>query len=163
MNMNDRFSRSAPPSARSSGRLFWRGLFRTAIPCLLLSAACKILEEDISDRRVRIIGPAEYAEVRAGAVTFRWEALPGASGYILSVASPSFGDGCLTADTTLYADTLGSRRYGCSIPLAEGAYEWSVAAFNSGYQTCAEVRHLTVLPAAEPSDGQPNPTQAARP
>lgn len=157
--MIERFSRNPLPHVRAS----IRHLFRTAVAGTWLLSACEVLEADISDRRVRIVGPAECAEVRAGAVAFRWEALPGASGYTLTVASPAFDDGHLVADTTLRADTLGSRRYGCSLRLEAGSYEWSVAAFNSGYETCAEVRRLTVLPDREMSDGEPEAAQTVRP
>ena len=149
--MIERFSRNPLPHVRAS----IRHLFRAAVAGAWLLSACEVLEADISDRRVRIVGPAECAEVRTGTVAFRWEAL--------TVASPAFDDGHLVADTTLRADTLGSRRYGCSLRLEAGSYEWSVAAFNSGYETCAEVRRLTVLPDREMSDGEPEAAQTVRP
>lgn len=144
MNMNSRFP-----------------LFALGLLCAFVPVSCEVLEEDLSADRVRIVGPAEGAEVRAGAVTFRWEAVEGASGYDLAVASPTFAGGYLAADTTLYADTLGSRRYGCRVVLGAGEYEWSVAAFNSGYATRPEVRRLTVLPVEEtPGGGEERPDAA---
>lgn len=157
--MIEQLSRDPLPHVRSS----IRHLLRTATAGAWLLSACEVLETDISDRRLRIIGPAECAEVRARAVVFRWEALPGASEYTLTVASPAFGNGYLVADTTLRADTLGSSRYGCSLRLEAGSYEWSVTAFNSGYETSAEVRRLTVLPNREMSEGEHEGAQTVRP
>ena len=102
--------------------------------CLLLlsAVACGVLEEDISGDRIWIVGPAERAEVPAGAVEFRWKAVPYAAEYELTLMSPSFGEGRIVADTVLRVDTLGSRSYGCRMELGGGEYEWRVAAFNPG-------------------------------
>ena len=107
--------------------------------CLLLlsAVACGVLEEDISGDRIWIVGPAERAEVPAGAVEFRWKAVPYAAEYELTLMSP----------------TLGSRSYGCRMELGGGEYEWRVAAFNPGYATYSEVRTLTVQSVGTSSDG----------
>lgn len=47
----------------------------------------------------------------AGAVEFRWKAVPYAAEYELTLMSPSFGEGRIVADTVLRVDTLGSRSY----------------------------------------------------
>lgn len=122
---------------------------------LLLCAACDILEEDISDRPIEIVGPACGAELSPGEVTFRWEAVEGASGYALRVVTPSFAEaGRIVADTLLAADTLGlARSYGCHLRLEAGRYEWMVAAFNAGYETSSPALQLTV--AAEPEPEEP--------
>lgn len=122
---------------------------------LLLCAACDILEEDISDRPIEIVGPACGAELSPGEVTFRWEAVEGASGYALRVVTPSFAEaGRIVADTLLQADTLGlARSYGCRLTLEAGRYEWTVAAFNAGYETRSATLQLTV--AAEPEPEEP--------
>ena len=123
--------------------------------CLLLlsAVACGVLEEDISGDRIWIVGPAERAEVPAGAVEFRWKAVPYAAEYELTLMSPSFGERRIVADTVLRVDTLGSRSYGCRMELGGGEYEWRVAAFNPGYATYSEVRTLTVQSVGTSSDG----------
>ena len=106
---------------------------------MLLAAGCELLEEDISDKKVPVIAPAD-----------RWAAVEYAAGYEFTVVSPSFSAaGRVVADTVIYADTL-VRRFVCRLTLAEGEYEWSVAGFNGGYRTRVEVRSLTVLPAGNP-------------
>ena len=117
---------------------------------MLLAAGCELLEEDISDRKVPVIAPADRVSTAAGTVDFRWTAVEYAAGYEFTVVSPSFSAaGRVVADTVIYADTL-VRRFGCRLTLAEGEYEWSVAGFNGGYRTRAEVHSLTVLPAGNP-------------
>lgn len=108
-------------------------------------AACEILEEDISHRTVRIVAPADRVVVTPGAVDFGWLALDDATGYELTLVSPSFERAeRIALDTLIWADTL-ARRFACRVTLTEGEYEWSVAAFNSGYTTRAEVRTLRVI------------------
>lgn len=117
---------------------------------MLLAAGCELLEEDISDKKVPVIAPADRVSTAAGTVDFRWTAVEYAAGYEFTVVSPSFSAaGRVVADTVIYADTL-VRRFGCRLTLAEGEYEWSVAGFNGGYRTRVEVRSLTVLPAGNP-------------
>lgn len=117
---------------------------------MLLAAGCELLEEDISDKKVPVIAPADRVSTAAGTVDFRWVAVEYAAGYEFTVVSPSFSAaGRVVADTVIYADTL-VRRFGCRLTLAEGEYEWSVAGFNGGYRTRVEVRSLTVLPAGNP-------------
>ena len=134
--------------------LFRSHLHWLAAP-LLLCAACDILEEDLSGRIARVIAPTDGAALPPGEVTFRWEAVEGASGYALRVVTPSFaGAGRIVADTLLRADTLGlARSYGCRMRLGTGDYEWSVEAFNGAYATQACIMRLSVVeipPAEEP-------------
>ena len=122
-------------------------------PLLFLMVSCEIIEEDISGRAVTTIAPANDAEVPAGSVMFRWRAVDRATGYELCVAT----EGRIVADTLLAADTLGlARSYGCRLTLEAGRYEWTVAAFNSGYETSSPALRLTVV-------GKPAPEEPARP
>lgn len=117
---------------------------------LLLCAACEILEEDISDRPIEIVGPACGATVPPGQTLFRWRAVDRATGYALCVAA----EGRIVADTLVQADTLGlAHSYGCRLTLEAGRYEWTVAAFNAGYETRSATLQLTV--AAEPEPEEP--------
>jgi len=109
-------------------------------PLLFLMVSCEIIEEDISGRAVTTIAPADDAEVPAGETLFRWRAVDRATGYELCVAT----EGRIVADTLLAADTLGlARSYGCRLRLEAGRYEWTVAAFNSGYETSSPALQLT--------------------
>lgn len=127
---------------------------KTLLPFLviLFIAGCEILEEDISNKKVPIIAPADRVTVTAGSIDFRWQGVEHAVGYEFSVVSPSFAAAeRIVIDTVIYADTL-DRRFGCRVTLPKGDYEWSVAGFNGGYLTRTEVRNLTVLPAEVPED-----------
>lgn len=119
---------------------------------ILFAAGCEVLEEDISHKQVPVVAPVDGVSVVAGSVDFRWAAVQYASGYELTVVSPSFAAaGHVVADTVIRADTL-DRRFGCRVALTEGEYEWSVAGFNGGYRTRTGIRRLTVLPAETPDD-----------
>ena len=122
-------------------------------PLLFLMVSCEIIEEDISGRAVTTIAPADDAEVPAGETLFRWRAVDRATGYELCVAT----EGRIVADTLLAADTLGlARSYGCRLTLEAGRYEWTVAAFNSGYETSSPALRLTVV-------GKPAPEEPENP
>lgn len=117
---------------------------------MLLLSSCEVLEEDLSDRTVTVIAPADRIAVQAGAVDFRWQAVEYAAGYEFSLVSPSFEAAArVVADTVIRSDTL-ARRYGCRLTLREGEYEWQVTGFNGGYATQPVVRRLTVIAAPEP-------------
>ena len=121
--------------------------------------SCEIIEEDISGRAVTTIAPADDAEVPAGETLFRWRAVDRATGYELCVAT----EGRIVADTLLAADTLGlARSYGCRLRLEAGRYEWTVAAFNSGYETSSPALRLTVAeePVPEEPEKSDNPESA---
>ena len=63
----------------------------------------------------------------------------------------------------LAADTLGlARSYGCRLRLEAGRYEWTVAAFNSGYETSSPALRLTVAeePVSEEPEKSDNPESA---
>lgn len=114
---------------------------------LILSTTigCEVLEEDISNREIQLLAPANHAMVEAGIVTFGWEAVDYAIGYRFTLVTPSFAAAdCIIADTVIYADTLYSTLK-CRVLLPAGKYEWSVVGFNGGYKTSAEMHNLTVF------------------
>lgn len=124
-------------------------------PILFLTVSCEILEEDISGCAVTTIAPVDNAEVPAGNVMFRWQVVDHATGYELCVVT----EGRIVADTLLRADTLDlARSYGCRLQLEEGRYEWTVTAFNSGYETRSTTLCLTVAEEPEKSDN-PKPAE----
>lgn len=128
----------------------------------LVAGGCEILENDLSEKQVRVLGPADRAAVTAGEVLFRWEALEHAAGYEFTLVAPSFEAAQrVVADTVIYADSL-ARHCGCRLTLGEGRYAWSVRGFNGGYASRPENRTLTVFPAAEPGQPDtPGPTERA--
>ncbi|WP_417012990.1 hypothetical protein [Alistipes sp.] len=136
------------------------------LSCLsLLAAACGVLEEDLSEHRIRIIGPLSGAAVPAGEVAFRWRAVEGAAHYEFSVVESSFAAvRRIVCDTLIAADTLGAARgYGLRATLAAGTYQWRVTAANGGYASVPAVQTLFVEepPAPEqPADPEPPQTPA---
>ena len=55
-----------------------------------------------------------------------------------------------------------ARSYGCRLRLEAGRYEWTVAAFNSGYETSSPALRLTVAeePVSEEPEKSDNPESA---
>lgn len=136
------------------------------LSCLsLLAAACGVLEEDLSERRIEILGPLSGAAVPAGEVSFRWRAVEGAACYEFTVVESSFAAvRRIVCDTLIAADTLGAARgYGLRATLAAGTYQWRVTAANGGYASVPAVQTLFVEepPAPEqPADPEPPQTPA---
>ncbi len=135
-------------------RLLRRGRWGIVMPLFLgimsVCPSCEVLETDISNDKIKLLSPADYAEIRSGKIEFRWEILNGATGYELVVASASFANGAFVSDTIIHADTLGRYSCGCGLDLSEGVYEWYVSGFNSEYVSKTDVRRLLVVP-DEPS------------
>lgn len=134
------------------------------LSCLsLLAAACGVLEEDLSEHRIRIIGPLSGAAVPAGEVAFRWRAVEGAAHYEFSVVESSFAAvRRIVCDTLLTADTLASvRSCGLRTTLAAGTYQWRVTAINGAYESAPAVQTLFVEEPhtpERPDDPQPPKT-----
>ena len=140
-------------------KIIYGGFFRQINGTISDMVSCEIIEEDISGRAVTTIAPADDAEVPAGETLFRWRAVDRATGYELCVAT----EGRIVADTLLAADTLGlARSYGCRLRLEAGRYEWTVAAFNSGYEPSSPALRLTVAeePVPEEPEKSDNPESA---
>lgn len=88
-----------------------------------------ILEEDISNKEVNIIGPCQNCTLNTEGVILWWEEVKGASGYQIQVVSPSF-----EFAEFLIADTVVGRT-DLSLQLIHGNFEWRVKAQNGEYQT----------------------------
>ena len=73
------------------------------------------------------------------------------------------GPGCSSSvqDTRIRPRTPQSS-YGCRLRLEAGRYEWTVAAFNSGYETSSPALRLTVAeePVPEEPEKSDNPESA---
>ena len=60
------------------------------ISCFLLFSCEAIFVEDISEKNVQLIAPANNTTVKEGEVVFTWSAVDEAVSYQLQVAAPSF-------------------------------------------------------------------------
>jgi hypothetical protein len=110
------------------------------IPAIFWMMACDdILEQDIEDSKVVLVAPGDSVSLQQSEVTFLWEPVNGAGGYLLQVVSPSF-----TAPAAIRLDTFVlANRFTYSLPA--GAYSWRVSAENSAYYTPYFYRSFTVL------------------
>ena len=77
------------------------------------------------------------------------------SGRAVTTIAPA-DDAEVPAGETLF------RSYGCRLRLEAGRYEWTVAAFNSGYETSSPALRLTVAeePVPEEPEKSDNPESA---
>ncbi len=96
---------------------------------LSLFACDDLIVKDISEQVVRMTAPASRAETHSPQTTFLWEELPGADGYRLTVAAPSF-----SKVERIWKDTTMTETQ-WEMELPDGDYEWRVQASNSGYQS----------------------------
>ena len=108
--------------------------------------SCKdIFDKDITARSVEVVAPADKAEAPEGEVTFLWKPVSYATGYHLTIVSPSFEHAAiLIADTVMMNDTLGVKlRYRHLMPAGE--YQWNIRALNSSYTTRDNISHLNIF------------------
>lgn len=115
------------------------------LPLLFLFIACKdIFEEDISEARVCIVSPQNGVFASPGEIAFAWRAVENATGYHLTIVSPTFEESSrLVADSTLRPDSVFSGLH-YEVFMEAGQYQWSIRAFNSGYSTREEIYTLFV-------------------
>jgi len=102
-------------------------------------AGCdSFFEDDISNRTVELVSPADQVETDILTQTFYWDAVKGASSYRLQVVTPSFANA-----ENLVLDTLVSdNKY--TYTLFPAKFEWRVRAENSVYQSGWSSSHLTI-------------------
>ena len=109
-----------------------------AVAMLSLWACDDILETDISDKQVFLLAPGDSVLIKQDKVTFLWEPVAGATGYILQVVQPSFEE-----TQTVVLDTfVVEPRFTYNLPA--GDYSWGVSAVNSAYATYFYTRFFTV-------------------
>lgn len=107
----------------------------------LLSVSCEeiLLEEDISNRTVRLIAPVEGTEFYSTSITFNWELVEDATEYRIQIAKPDFNNTMqIVADNIIETNSFTTQ-------LNIGEYEWRVQALNSGYETAYTTRSLTIV------------------
>jgi hypothetical protein len=102
-------------------------------------AGCdSFFEDDISNRTVELVSPADQVETDILTQTFYWDVVKGASSYRLQVATPSFAN-----SENLVLDTLVTdNKYTYSLFPAE--FEWRVRAENSAYHSGWSSSHFTI-------------------
>ena len=109
------------------------------IVTLLFSCDEIIMEDDISDKSVTLLAPANDAEFFSTGITFNWNPLEYVSEYRIQIALPDFENPLQIVidqiiDTTSFSTQLNT-----------GQYEWRVQAVNSGYSGLFATRAFTII------------------
>lgn len=101
----------------------------------VVTAGCStFFEEDISDKTVKLLSPANGISTEISSQTFCWEKIEGASEYRLQIVKPSFDSAEALLMDTLLLDTLGSSNK-INVTLYPSNFEWRVRAENNAWQT----------------------------
>ena len=106
------------------------------IGSLGISGCEEILEvPDISNQQIQLLAPLNGTVVNDSMVSFNWEDILDAEGYVLQVATPNFENANqLVLDTIIVVDsTFTGTRF--SKTLNNNLYEWRVKGFNSDFET----------------------------
>lgn len=99
--------------------------------------------EDISDRTVSLISPAENARINGGQTVFSWEPVHGADNYRLMIGSPDFDNlQELMEDITIEECSYKAE-------LRDGDYQWRVQAMNLHYTTQPATRSFSIAADAD--------------
>ena len=111
------------------------------IVCFLIQiAGCKdIFEKDITRDKVTIISPKDDIKPYGDSIKFVWEILDGADEYHITIVSPNFD----TIQQYIHDVKTIENRF--TLFLNEGKYEWSVQAFNFGYESMKSRQQFRVL------------------
>ena len=105
-------------------------------------------QDNITGRTVKVISPLDGSETGSEEVSFSWEALPGAEGYRLVVASRNERTaGAVLADTTLSGCVFREK-------FTDGDYSWRLQAFNENYSTESQTLAFSVRAAADIGDNK---------
>lgn len=94
-----------------------------------MTGCSEIFEQDITNKAVQIMTPADSAASRSVSQTFRWQPLEGAREYRLQIGSPS-----LTDASDFFLDTLTAQT-SLRLVLQAGRFEWRLTARNAGYES----------------------------
>ncbi|MDJ1501252.1 hypothetical protein [Xanthocytophaga agilis] len=114
------------------------------LPAFLISCVCmvmgcdEIFEQDITNKKVVLMAPADSAASVKVTQTFRWQTLEGARQYRLEIGSPSLLEASdYFIDTTTSATSL-------RLVLQPGRFEWRLTALNAGYTSQSAERYLRI-------------------
>lgn len=120
-----------------------QSFFYKIIPCILFLAlfSCEeiLLVNDISDKEVTLVAPANNSGLFSTGVSFSWNKIENADKYHLQIAKPNF-----TAPVQIVLDTLVTATT-FNQQLNIGKYEWRVKAVNSGYETAYKTWSFEIL------------------
>ncbi len=98
-----------------------------------------LFEEDLSDKTITLIAPADSTAVRNTSVTFSWAEVELAAEYRLQIAQPSFENASqIVLDSAITGTNF-------STTLLKNEYQWRVRAQNSGTATPYATASFTVL------------------
>lgn len=113
---------------------------RFLITCLIITnVGCSaFFEEDISDKIVVLLVPADSVITSELTQIFLWEYIDGADHYNLQIVSPDFDTAeKLVLDTSLTRNQM-------QFTLYPDTFEWRVKAYNSAYSTFYTTNFLIV-------------------
>ncbi|EJL65554.1 hypothetical protein [Flavobacterium sp. CF136] len=113
------------------------------LPLVLLLAlfSCEeiLLVDDISDKEITLIAPANNSVLFSTGVSFSWDKIKNADKYHLQIAKPNFTSPVQIVLDTLVTSTIFNQQ------LNIGKYEWRVKAVNSGYETAYKTWSFEIL------------------
>ena len=106
---------------------------------MLASVSCNdVIEKDIEEDTVVLIAPGDGLVTDSTDITFFWDVVDGAGGYIFQLVTGEFD----TPDLLLLDSlVLGNK---ITLRLDSGIYAWGISAQNNGYATRFSVRSLTI-------------------
>lgn len=109
------------------------------IICSVFAFSCsEILEEELDNKQVKLIAPADSSINNEYAQTFWWSKIEGATKYNFQLVEGSFEQPVkIVADTNLVLEKF-------VLSLYPGAFQWRVKAFNSGYETPYSTRSFRI-------------------
>lgn len=117
---------------------FSRILFAT-LAMFVLSSCDDFFEEDISDKTIQIVCPADGAELSVNKLSFVWDEEEGVETYHVIIVSPNFNNVQSYVCDTLLAD------YKFELELPTGDYEWAIRGKNSGYESLTSYQTFKII------------------
>lgn len=112
-------------------------LFFTLLTLSFAYVACSdLIEEDFSDKEVKIVAPQDSTTTVHQTIVFAWEKITHAQGYNLQIATPNFERAqTLVLDTLIMAPDSVRVNTSFSRKLLPGNFQWRINAFNSSSST----------------------------
>ncbi|CAM1355519.1 Putative uncharacterized domain protein (fragment) [Tenacibaculum ascidiaceicola] len=110
-------------------KVFMKKKVLMLLSALVLTNCEAIFVENISDKKITIVSPANKVKLDDPEIVFSWNKLDDVDVYHLKVITPNFSNITKTVLDTVIAKSLFSKK------LSSGDYEWSIIGKNSEYQT----------------------------
>lgn len=118
--------------------LFLTSLVAIFVMVVSLVRCDDIIEDDLSSDVVQLVSPSDSVKTTVVAQTFIWQAVKGATGYRLEIATPSFD----RAEQMVVYMELDTIVYKCT--LFPGNFQWRVVALNSSSSSKFATRSLLI-------------------